>query len=655
MPFGLGLIANPSRAPGPTDISSTNVSTNGGSGVITGLNFAQGMAGQNPLAYVLIGTVYVQLTITWSSSSKLLFTLPAGTYTAGTYELTIINPDGQSDTKPIFQITTVSDPQTILGALLFAWYRADSGVTTSSGLVTQWNDKGPNGINLSASGSQRPTFNSASANGFNAQPTITFDGVANTLFNNTTASTFGSNTTFMYVIARYIAATINAVAVFITQAGGGGYTIIQCSGSSAFGVSYGGTSSTSKAGLSTASPSGIYAYVKGTASSAETLGINVANLGEATTTGSTTQPSTGVVQLYLASRANAAGTFANIEIAEVIYANGLPSTSQLNDLYKYANFRYGLDSTLSVARTMDVLSSTGTESRIAGTGFNTTTGVQIVVGGTPTAVTTTFLGSGSVSISGLPSLSAGTYDLIITNTNSGASLFVSSAITATSTKKIDTIFGRNAIAWSRADQVSLNSTTVSSTTDLACAGWTFKQTTGSSQPTYNSSDSNFGGMPSMTFAGSPFNLNATGGSGDQNLKTKFWIIVCRPRSSTPGFLATEGSFRVNVNGPWSVSAGGSAATATFGGSGVHAKVEWRASDAGGGTETLGCAVNFGTESTVTQSGNVSWSSASTIWLNCNQGSTFGSYDIAEIIGLDIVPTGSKLTDLQNYLSGRYGF
>jgi len=54
--------------------------------------------------------------------------------------------------------------------LLF-WFKADSGVTQSSGLVSQWNDNSANLYHGTASGGQRPTYNAAALNGL---PTISF-------------------------------------------------------------------------------------------------------------------------------------------------------------------------------------------------------------------------------------------------------------------------------------------------------------------------------------------------------------------------------------------------------------------------------------------------------------------------------------------------
>lgn len=80
-------------------------------------------------------------------------------------------------------VVTTFEPTAI--ANLFAWYRADLGVTKDgSDLVSQWDDQSGNGgPDLTASGSARPTHNSAN---FNSQDSISFDGSSDIL---TAAST----------------------------------------------------------------------------------------------------------------------------------------------------------------------------------------------------------------------------------------------------------------------------------------------------------------------------------------------------------------------------------------------------------------------------------------------------------------------------------
>ncbi len=65
----------------------------------------------------------------------------------------------------------ITDPRDISG--LAAWYRSDLGITTSSGLVTNWNDQSGNSVNLTAASGYRPTYTSSWTNGHQG---LTFSG-----------------------------------------------------------------------------------------------------------------------------------------------------------------------------------------------------------------------------------------------------------------------------------------------------------------------------------------------------------------------------------------------------------------------------------------------------------------------------------------------
>jgi hypothetical protein len=91
-----------------------------------------------------------------------------------------------------------------------AWYSSDVGVTETSGLVTQWNDRSGNGYNLSqGTAIDRPAFNTSG--GANNKPRLTF---------NTT--NFLSNTAFTY-------STASPVEVFVVATTTStGSTVIEC-------------------------------------------------------------------------------------------------------------------------------------------------------------------------------------------------------------------------------------------------------------------------------------------------------------------------------------------------------------------------------------------------------------------------------------------
>ena len=637
--------------PPPVDISATNVSSNGGTGVITGLNFVTGAT-----ASVLINGTPTALTIVFVNSQKLTYTLPAGSYTAGLWALTVTNPDTQTDTETIFQIVSTSDPQTILGANLYAWYRADSGVTTSGALVTQWNDKGANALNLTASGSQRPTFNASSGSGFNAAPSITFDGVANALAV-TSAVNLGSNTIFGYMAFRWVAASASAVAA---RCAGVGFLDIRTNAGVQLEGRYtvaGNTEAIVTAGSPGTSPLGVYAYAKGTGASTETVGANLGNMTEVTGAGAQTQPVSASPQSLVIGAAAAVGTSpANIEVVEAVFSNTLPSSGQLLSLYQYFNFRYGLDPAMSYSRSMNVLATTGTESRIAGAGFNSTTAVQVVISGTPTSVTSHYNSATAVSLASIPSLGVGAYDLIITNANSGQALIVTNALNVITTSQPDTIFGRKLIAWGRCDAVALNGSNISSFTDLACLGNVMAQVTAVNQPPLNASNSGFSNLPTSTWTGTP--LTMLTGASVFDTGTTSTLIGVTYKLSSKAARRDVASFNTilrddsGVGKPYGRLNGATpTVTSTWGTDVTGVKVTEYISETGTGANTENYAINVNFAGELTVSGTNANTVAGSVLQLAPAGS--GNYfigDIAEYILLDGIPSGAQFTAWQAYLA-----
>lgn len=648
--------------PPPVDISATNVSTTGGTGTITGANFVNGCT-----ASVNINGTPTSLTIVFVNSTKLTFTLANGSYTASTgsgWPLTITNPDTQVDTESIFVITSISDPQTTLGANLFAWWRSDSGITQSGGLVSQWNDNTSNAINLTATTTARPTYNASSANfGTNNPPSLTFDGSANQLQNNAAAVALGSNVAFLYCIYRYVATGASKYVFGVNQVGQTMSILSDASTQNGAIITNAGgaTVNTSPAPATTAA-AGIYAYSNGTGASAETLAVSIANMSEGTASCTAAQFSSILgISICLGAKVGASTNFANIELVEAFIANVKPTTNQLNALYAYVNDRYKTDITLGYTRDTNVFATTGNFARFAGAGFNATTTVQLVISGTPTSVSTVYNNAGAVGITGLAALNAGAglaagqYDAIFTNGNSGMTLSVSKALTSTATKHPATILGRKLCGWARADNVTLNSTTISAWVDLACLGNVLQQGTGANQPTYVAANASFSNQPTATFTGTPVFMNtaATVIKDSGNGKT-YWCLVVFKQSATTGTQTVHGFGTVqigrDVSGTPSTVWGG-ANLATWGANiGTALQKTYNAGIYDGSTNTKEIVnVAFGTEVTNTFAG--SQTPNSTWQLGAN--GTPANYllaDVAEIFFCDVEPSAGEKTDLATYVA-----
>jgi hypothetical protein len=100
----------------------------------------------------------------------------------------------------------------------YAWYKADVGVTQSSGLVTQWNDQSGNGRHLTVpSGATEPNYISS---GINSLPSIEF------LSDNALQLTNDTTTIKSIISVVRSSASLSNYKCIVEAYGGGLYTII---------------------------------------------------------------------------------------------------------------------------------------------------------------------------------------------------------------------------------------------------------------------------------------------------------------------------------------------------------------------------------------------------------------------------------------------
>lgn len=113
---------------------------------------------------------------------------------------------------------TSKDPGEISG--LQAWYRADLGVTKDgSDLVSQWDDQGPGGYDLTSSGSSRPLWKASQVNG---QDAIEFDGSDDEMVN--AAAGFDIAQPFhVFLILKNVSWTSGGIIIEFGTAGGVSY------------------------------------------------------------------------------------------------------------------------------------------------------------------------------------------------------------------------------------------------------------------------------------------------------------------------------------------------------------------------------------------------------------------------------------------------
>lgn len=314
----------------PLLTSITKVPTAGAGARIKGTGFISGCT------VTAGGSIGAALTTTFVSSTVLEVVVPAAS--AGTYDITIANPDGGTIfvNDALTVTATNDDAMVIFGLPCVGLYRADS---LSASPVSLWSDSSNVGNDLiQATGGSQPTWSSSSAH-FNSQPIVTGDGTAQFLniASFKLASTVGQPV-WIFAVLRQLATpgTTRASFSYNTQVElqqlSTGIPRAACSNMTAvWGSSQTGTS--------------IMVAVEqsaGTSGGAATCGINVGNTTEITaSTGSLslTAPASGTFSVF----ARTTGTiFSNIELAELVVVNAAPTTGQKSAYELYALTRYGV-------------------------------------------------------------------------------------------------------------------------------------------------------------------------------------------------------------------------------------------------------------------------------------------------------------------------
>ena len=500
--------------PPPTDIEATGVGTGGGSGTITGANFVSGATGS-----VNINGTPTSLTITFVSSTSLTYVLPAGSYTAGKWNLTVTNPDGQSDTDPIFQISSSTAPDVQFGTDLKAWWRSDLNTltpNTNGALVTSWTDKSGNNNTLTASGSQRPTLTTVDSQ-FNNLASLTFDGVANTLLNATINT--GNTTDFaVFIVVREVSHINNGAYVSLVDHGAVHLLTIQADTSNPSKPVLSATEATVTQAMAVTSGFQVYAIKHNTTGVTFQFSIAVNNgtAGSSTASGGI---AAGTQTISIGSHNAGADGFANIKVPEIFVVGRNPSNADLAAVAQYFQLEYQLNPSPSITHGgVSHIDTTGSSGfRIQGSNFVsgcTVTASDPVLGTIVSNVTATLVSSTVIDVP-VPSGSyaLGNYNVQVTNPD-GGTVIASSELTVTATDDPMSIAGIACIGWWESDSgVTLTGGSpnkISAWADKSGLGQTFSQGTDANRPTTTASDAHFNNQRSFTWtAGSSTYLKCT--------------------------------------------------------------------------------------------------------------------------------------------------
>lgn len=478
----------------PTFSQASNVGSNGGNINVLGTGFLNQTYGLTVAPWFYIEGLNVSGQCTFSSSTKVVINLP-NTYTVGSYNLWIINPDGGYVFAPNGVVVSASsDPSTILGADLSFWYRAaDAGNTLSGSAFTGIFDKAANG---NAPTSINSLTKTSADSVFNGEDSFTFNGTTSTF--SVVSTTLGTSAFFAMMPMYLISAGSN---VFFAHLGSNAF--LATSASTGDPEMAGATGGTAVWGSSIAgSVCSIYGYSTATAS-----GVSVNNATAITTSSTSTINSGQILGIGAhwtgAGAGSPTGNFISARTPEIIGARIQPSSAQLLALSIYLNLRYQLTPAPSITVTAGVpqvtkVSTSGGSFRIACSNVNT--GTTVTLGGGMSAVTVTVTGAPSSSVleCSIPSstYTAGTYDITITNPDGGATT-TSAALTVTATDDVMTIMGTDCIYWVEGDQMTVVSGSVTAAKDKSLLG---TDPTTLTAITYTASDSDFNNRPSFAFS-----------------------------------------------------------------------------------------------------------------------------------------------------------
>lgn len=218
-------------------------------------------------------------------------------------------------------------PATIMGANCTAWWRADLGVTVSTG-VSAWADQVGSADFAQGTGANQPTFNATG--GPNSTPSMTFDGSNDSLAATLARAAPGTTPAVVWFIFRQL--TWSANDPFMNDASG--TMVVRQTGSTpTISMFCGGTNRNASAALA------LNTWGRGQAdflnSAADTLRLVSTDTNDAASAGNTA----GTAPLL--GRNGASSVFGNFELCEVAFFDAVPNGSQDTALDAYVTTRYG--------------------------------------------------------------------------------------------------------------------------------------------------------------------------------------------------------------------------------------------------------------------------------------------------------------------------
>lgn len=645
--------------PPPSEISATNVYTDGGSGTIQGANFVNGCTATTNIN----GTNY-PLTISFVSATTLTFTLanaPLGTYTPSSpgtgWPLTVTNPDGQSATKNVFVVSSVQTPQTTFGANLIAEYLADNA-TSTGGLLTGLTDSSLHSNDLNEF-TAAPSVN-ASDSDFNGHKSVQFNGTTQWTGRNPFTLN-GSGSLYWLVVGKVLAST-GADQIFAWYG--------------AADIGFGFQNSTSELGPTkittfqvVTAPTVLNAGMMAVGGNTTAGALKVSVDGGTIASGGTGVTAATSGKITLGARNDGAGNFSNFKFAYLGVINVEPTANQISNFVAWAESQFNVTNAPQLKSVTNVAANTATVIRVYGANF--LPGMTMTVDGGVGALTANSITS-TLAEYQFPSTAAGTYGCTLMNTD-GRSTTAASSITVTSTAALDpmVIAGSKVVFWGLCGSGGNPQQIIPATPPLAAGGkisgqsdlslcpntGSVTQSTGANQPTWDSGNAGILNQPAMIGDGA-----SSFASGGLALTTSnaFYAYMVVKQTSTTGIqtaLSLGGpdySLRYDSGVPKSICQGLTGTPTATWGSAVTGWNIVRARIDAGANPIIGIRVGNGAEVTATSTTATNGLTGAGFNYFERASANFFSGECAALIVLSAAPTAGEDTNIMSYLHNVFG-
>lgn len=659
----------------PSITSLGTIGVGGGLAVAVGTGFS-GSSGDPPTGAIFLSGwpgVPTPLTVAWSSSTSLNLTLAAGTYTAGSYTIELIFPNGTTlvDIGALAITNTLTPLQIYAGCLIGDWpvsaCTCSSTCTTGSAVVNCADTSG-NAQDKNVPSSTAPTIKLSDP--LFTQPNVTsLVGVqANSTSIKRSVFSFGdAGTAFGFWIGgNTIAAPAFALLEQYSPPSSAPNMNIAVNTTTGFTqIGWGGNSA-----ATTIDIIGLGTIL---ASSYQNDGgmnyyVNNANPVFGTAPAAYSLDAGGV---YMTADNNSSPTSAwSGHWVEDWALNCVPTALQRSESAQYLNNIYGITAAPGFKQATVVAASTSNAPlRVLNslTNYSTGTNVFLVSGAVQNACTTQSTTTSTWLDLLCPSLSAGSYDLLIENPDGRAATYPG-AVTVTTATSDWTIFGLADVGSYIALAANMTcspSPCISGTslcsawTDGAALGNTLSQSTGANQVTWYSGvgDSTFNFQPYVVFNGSTTyfdslaNMNLDAPSG-------LWILAVYIPGATGG---TTNLSRMNMSSNLSLLQFTSTnvpecylqGTEPAWGSAISGAHSFVCGVVNGASSTGTVSINVNNGTAVSSSVTASISTGAILEVGRNTTIQYANGKLAALVYLNAAPSPTQLTAWQTFVTSQW--